>query len=218
MQKSVVFDFDGVIIDSLEVQRKAFYDSFQLVSDGPLPSFEEFLGHSGDSIPNIFAKMNLPQSMVEHYRKIARSNIHLIEIVAGMEDVLRYIQQEGWKCGLCTGKDRKRTIHILEEFRLIDYFDGVVCSDDVTHPKPHPESLLVAIEQLQSGIDHSVFVGDGKNDLICAREAQVKSIAVAWGHNSVEVLQQEAPTFFAYSVDELRQALQTLFQHPRVSL
>ncbi|TGV06175.1 HAD family hydrolase, partial [Mesorhizobium sp. M00.F.Ca.ET.186.01.1.1] len=128
------------------------------------------------------------------------------------------IQQEGWKCGLCTGKDRKRTIHILEEFRLIDYFDGVVCSDDVTHPKPHPESLLVAIEQLQSGIDHSVFVGDGKNDLICAREAQVKSIAVAWGHNSVEVLQQEAPTFFAYSVDELRQALQTLFQHPRVSL
>ena len=218
MQKSVVFDFDGVIIDSLEVQRKAFYDSFQLVSDGPLPSFEEFLGHSGDSIPNIFAKMNLPQSMVEHYRKIARSNIHLIEIVAGVEDVLRYIQQEGWKCGLCTGKDRKRTIHILEEFRLIDYFDGVVCSDDVTHPKPHPESLLVAIEQLQSGIDHSVFVGDGKNDLICAREAQVKSIAVAWGHNSVEVLQQEAPTFFAYSVDELRQALQTLFQHPRVSL
>lgn len=195
MQKSVVFDFDGVIIDSLEVQRKAFYDSFQLVSDGPLPSFEEFLGHSGDSIPNIFAKMNLPQSMVEHYRKIASSNIHLIEIVAGMEDVLRYIQQEGWKCGLCTGKDRKRTIHILEEFRLIDYFDGVVCSDDVTHPKPHPESLLVAIEQLQSGIDHSVFVGDGKNDLICAREAQVKSIAVAWGHNSVEVLQQEAPTF-----------------------
>ncbi|HBZ81150.1 MULTISPECIES: HAD family hydrolase [Brevibacillus] len=218
MQKSVVFDFDGVIIDSLEVQRKAFYDSFQLVSDGPLPSFEEFLGHSGDSIPNIFAKMNLPQSMVEHYRKIASSNIHLIEIVAGMEDVLRFIQQEGWKCGLCTGKDRKRTIHILEEFRLIDYFDGVVCSDDVTHPKPHPESLLVAIEQLQSGIDHSVFVGDGKNDLICAREAQVKSIAVAWGHNSVEVLQQEAPTFFAYSVDELRQALQTLFQHPRVSL
>ncbi|MED4570443.1 HAD family hydrolase [Brevibacillus agri] len=218
MQKSVVFDFDGVIIDSLEVQRKAFYDSFQLVSEGPLPSFAEFLGHSGDSIPNIFAKMDLPESMVEHYRRIASSNIHLIEIVAGMEDVLRFIQEEGWKCGLCTGKDRKRTIHILHEFRLIDYFDAVVCSDDVTHPKPHPESLLVAIEQLHSGIHHAVFVGDGKNDLICAREAQVKSIAVAWGHNSVEVLQQEAPTFFAYSVDELRQALQTLFQHPRVSL
>ncbi|WP_064199363.1 HAD family hydrolase [Brevibacillus brevis] len=218
MQKSVVFDFDGVIIDSLEVQRKAFFDSFQLVSNGPLPSFEEFLGHSGDSIPNIFSKMNLPLSMVEHYRRIASSNIHLIEIVEGMEEILRFIQNEGWKCGLCTGKDRKRTIHILKEFELIDYFDTVVCSDDVTHPKPHPESLLLAIEQLHSNVDHSVFVGDGKNDLICARESQVKSIAVAWGHNSVEVLQQESPSYFAYSVDELRHALQTLFHYPRVSL
>ena len=218
MKNAVVFDFDGVIIDSLEVQRKAFYESFRLVSDDPLPSFEEFLGHSGDSIPNIFTKMGLPLSMVEHYRNIARENIHLIEIVDGMEELLKDIQQEGWLCGLCTGKDRKRTILTLEAHRLIQYFDTVVCSDDVNYPKPHPESLLLSIDQLHTTTEHAVFIGDGKNDIICAREAKVKSIAVAWGHNPVEVLQRESPSYFAFSVEELRDALHTLFRHPKVSL
>lgn len=218
MNNAVVFDFDGVIIDSLEVQRKAFFESFRLVSDGPLPSFEEFLGHSGDSIPNIFTKMGLSLDMTEHYRRIARENIHLIQMIDGMEELLRYIKDAGWLCGLCTGKDRPRTLLTLEQHGLISYFDAVVCSDDVTHPKPHPESLLFTIGQLHTTVDHSVFVGDGRNDIICAREARMRSIAVAWGHNPVEILQQEAPSYVAYNVEELRHELQALFLHTEVSL
>lgn len=218
MNNAVVFDFDGVIIDSLEVQRKAFLESFRLVSDGPLPSFEEFLGHSGDSIPNIFKKMGLSPDMTEHYRRIAKENIHLIDIIDGMEELLRYIKNAGWLCGLCTGKDRSRTVQTLEQHGLSGYFDAVVCSDDVIHPKPHPESLLCTVDELRTTIEYSVFVGDGKNDIICAREAKMRSIAVAWGHNPVDILQQEAPSYMVYTVEELRETLQVLFLQTEVSL
>ncbi|MNL56154.1 Pyrophosphatase PpaX [compost metagenome] len=61
-------------------------------------------------------------------------------------------------------------------------------------------------------------MGDGKNDIICAREAKMRSIAVAWGHNPVEILRQEAPSYVAYNVEELRHGLQALFLHTEVSL
>ena len=211
MDGAVIFDFDGVVIDSLEVQRKAFNDSFRMVSDGPPPSFEEFLSHSGDSIKNIFMKMGLPLSMVEPYREIASSNIHLIQVVEGMVDVFKEIKRLGLKSGICTGKDRKRTIQILNFLNLSDYFDAVVCSDDVSNPKPHPESLLAIIKNLNSTADKSVLIGDGRNDIICAREAGVKSIAVSWGHSPEEILLQESPDFFVYSVDELKQCIKSIF-------
>lgn len=60
MNRAVIFDFDGVIINSLEVQRKAFTASYNKVIGEGTPPFKEFLSHSGNSIHNIFEIMGLP--------------------------------------------------------------------------------------------------------------------------------------------------------------
>ena len=70
---------DGVLIDSIEVQKRAFYGSYMsVVGDSNCPDFSEFLKHTGDSLENIFIKMNLPLKMIEVFRKISMESIDKI--------------------------------------------------------------------------------------------------------------------------------------------
>lgn len=201
--KVVVFDFNGVIIDSVELQRFAFYESYKIIVGNNPPSFEEFLQYSGDSVKNIFRKMNLPSEMIEHYKRISRERINDISLYDGIMDLLKNLHSESYKCALCTGKDRERTVEILRKFNIFDYFDAVICSDDVQNPKPHPESLLKVMEYLNTKPESVVMVGDGCNDIIFSKNAGVKSIVVTWGEVKRDILEKENPDYIVNTSDEL---------------
>lgn len=208
MNKGIIFDFDGVIIDSLEIQKKAFNESYKVVvNDGNTPSFEEFLSHSGDSLSNILKKMNLPLAMVDYYQKICRSHIHLIKAYDGILELIHKLKKQGYKCGLCTGKDRLRTLEILEKLDLLEVFDSVVCSDDVQKPKPYADSLLLAINNIGVNQENAIMIGDAANDIICAKNAGITNVAVTWGATQREVLEHESPDYIVNTIDELFQVL-----------
>jgi pyrophosphatase PpaX len=57
----------------------------------------------------------------------------------------------------------------------------VVGSDEVTHPKPHPEPVLRALALLGSDPARAVFIGDSRHDIECGRAAGVRTAAVLWG-------------------------------------
>lgn len=209
MKNAVIFDFDGVVINSLFVQRLAFYSSYASVGGEGEPSFEEFLNHSGDSLENICQKMNLPVEMIPIYRKISKENIDKIMIHDGIVTLLKKLTSKGIVCCLCTGKERDRVLEILKALSLDKYFTMLVCSDDVTHPKPHPESLHVIIHKLNLEKSTSVMIGDAPNDIICAKAAGVKSIGVTWGDASLELLKEQQPDFLVSSTEELYTAIMT---------
>ncbi|MFA8435569.1 MAG: HAD family hydrolase [Marinifilaceae bacterium] len=206
----VVFDFDGVVIHSKEVQRKAFTESCKILQCDGNPSFEEFLSHSGNSLPAIFEKMNLPREMVELYQKISRENIHQITIAPGMKKLLLKLKTEGFFCGLCTGKDRLRTIEILKFLNLYDYFDCIVCSDDVVEPKPAPESLMKLLNELDISYSNAAMVGDAVNDILCAQSLSVTSIAVGWGDGLKRDILEVNPHFFVDNIEELESCIDSL--------
>lgn len=210
MGKAVIFDFDGVIIDSTKVQKMALLESYRLVVGNGTPSFDEFFSHSGDSLENIFLKMKLPLEMIEPYKRFSHERIGSIRIYSGIKELLAQLKAEGYKRGLCTGKDRYRTLEILEKLALDGYFETIVCSDDVENPKPHPDSLLLAINNLGMGPDGAVMVGDAKNDIICAKNAGVRSIAVTWGDMARETFEIEHPDCIVNSVVELSAAIDNL--------
>lgn len=216
VNKGVVFDFDGVIINSSSIQKHALIESYQIIMGKGEPSVEQFFSLSGDSLENIFSKMDLPLEMVEPYRRISRERMGLIKINPGMRNLLEKLQSDNYKCALCTGKDRERTIEILDSLSLGHFFDSIVCSDDVKNPKPHEESLLKAIKNLNIDIKNAVMVGDSKNDIICAQRAGVKSIAVTWGDNSEQALSKQCPDVIAKNVHDLSSEIIRLLEPGRI--
>jgi len=178
---NLIFDFDGVVIDSEEVQEYAYYESYkEIVGDNQCPDFSEFMIHTGDSLSNIFRKMGLPEEMVIPYRRISNECMDKIILNNDLIDFIREIRKQNVRCAICTGKDRNRTIDILNHFRLSELFDAVVCSDDVDHPKPSAEPTLLAMERIGALRENSVLIGDGYNDILSAKSASVRSILTLW--------------------------------------
>lgn len=212
MNKAACFDFDGVIINSTEVQRHAFKESYYAVTgkNAEEKLIQEFFHNSGDSLPNIFKKMNLPMDMVGLYRTISIEQSGRIKLHENMKELLAYLNEQGVYCGLCTGKDRERTIKILEDMGLACYFKSVVCSDDVSKPKPDPESLYALMKTMDASQDYVVMVGDANNDIKCAKSAGIPSIGVTWGDVRKEMLLKENPDYIADQVSELKSYLKEI--------
>lgn len=180
---NLVFDFDGVVINSINVQQCAFYGSYkEIVGDDKCPPFSEYMKYTGDSLPNIFTKMGLPVKMAEPYRRISRKAIDQIIINEELVEMIREFRQYGVKCGICTGKDHDRTVEILRFFGIEELFDSVVASDDVSEPKPSAMPLLKAIEQMGDdvNISNSIVIGDGYYDILSAKNAGCRVVLTLW--------------------------------------
>lgn len=207
MINCVVFDFDGVIIDSHDVQIMALTKSFREIVGVGEPPVEDFFKHSGNSLENIFIKLGLPLEMIPVYRLVSSENIKSIKIHTGMRELLDELSEKNINCSLCTGKERKRTMEILTCLDLEKYFRVIVCSDDVKNPKPDPESLINIIKALKTTSDEMVMVGDGINDILAAKRLQIASIAVTWGDCSKEMLRRHSPDYLCDRVFDLRNIL-----------
>lgn len=208
MYDTVIFDFDGVVIHSHEVQKCAFSTCYKAVyGEHAQVPYDEFFCQSGDSLSNIFKRFKIPDQYMELYLKISRERKHEIQIFDGMEQLLEQLNKKGIQCGLCTGKDRERTLEILDFFGIGRFFQTIVCSDDVVRPKPSGESLILALKNLNADINNAVMVGDGVNDIICAQNAGVESIGITWGDQSGERLKKAGADRIANSIPELKQYL-----------
>ena len=202
---NLILDMDGVLIDSIEVQKRAFYGSYMsVVGDSNCPDFSEFLKHTGDSLENIFIKMNLPLKMIEVFRKISMESIDKIIFNKQLISLIDELKSMGSKISICTGKDHERAVEILKYAKIEKKFDVLVASDDVDEPKPSAKPALFAIEKMKVSRESCVFVGDGQNDVLCARNAGIPIILALWYGDTGN---SETADYVAYKVSDLRHFL-----------
>ena len=205
---NLIFDLDGCLIDSKEVQRSAYYGSYaEIVGDDNCPPFAEYLKHTGDSLPNIFRKMGLPVELADPYRRISNAAVGKIIVNHECIALVRKMKAAGSKVAICTGKDHYRTVDILKYHHIEDCFDVIVASDDVSEPKPSAMPVLKAISELSVDKDSCILIGDGYNDIISAKAAGVEVVLTLWYGD--EGVPREAD-HTVDSVDELAKLLEEL--------
>jgi len=208
MLKVVVFDLDGVLIDSEPLMRFAFEASYRQVIGEGSPPIEAYLEHMGESFPRIMDQLGLPHTLWEPYRELCQAHIDRITLFPEARNMLVWARQTlNLKLAVLTGKDRRRTLQILEHFDVADFFNMVVTSDQLSHPKPDPEGLLRILEGLDCSADEAAMVGDAVSDIFCAQGAGVTSIAALWGIKPERVRQLCQPDYMALDWDALFQIM-----------
>lgn len=199
---NLIFDLDGCLIDSTEVQKAALYGSYkEIVGDEKCPSYEEYIKYTGDSITNVMKKMNLPLEMADAYRRISSESIDKITVNWELIDFIKEMKSKGSKIAICTGKDHYRVDEILCYFRIDSFFDCIVSSDDVREPKPSAEPVLKAIDLMGVDKDSCFMIGDGYNDILSAKNAGIKSILTTW-YDNIEM--KKDADYVVENVEELR--------------
>ncbi len=185
MTPTSLFDLDGTLIDSIELILRSYRHTMRL-HRGHEPSDDVWMEGLGTPLWVQFRHFTEDpaeiEAMVATYR--AYNLAHHDELVRpydGVVEAVRALRARKKTLGLVTSKMRSGALRGLRVAGLEDAFQVIVGADEVTHPKPHPEPVLMALERLRAPAAGAVFVGDSRHDLECGRAAGVKTAAVLWG-------------------------------------
>lgn len=203
MIDTVLFDLDGTIINTNELIISGFIHVLEEHTD-KLFTREEIIPNMGlplDKQFEIFTGLEDVAHLSQGYRDY--SKIHHDNMVKGfpnVKEVIMRLHGQGIKLGIVTTKMRESTKRVLEHFDFLQYFDVIITLDDVKQPKPHPEPVLIAVQNLGSDPKRTLMVGDSPADIQSANAAGVVSVAVSWSLKGAEVLRKYDP---AYVIDDM---------------
>lgn len=187
--KGVVFDLDGVIIDSLPAMEEAYYSACARVLDFSPPSFSEYKKHLGRSFPEIMRILGLPSDPLHKvFKEESLARIDTVLVFPGIRQVLDDLRAKKVPMTVATGKDTKRAEQILKHLNLDHYFDAVFGSDAVENPKPAPDLLRKSLSAIGVSPQDALFVGDAPSDLEAGLAADLRTVAVLWGRPDREAL------------------------------
>lgn len=175
----LLFDLDGVLIDSWDVARSAFVGACAEIGRDGEELVSGFRDRLGRPIEDIARQLDLPAGFGETFRTHARRLDHLAVPLDGVAELLAGLRSLGCLIGVVTGKDRARSLSVLASCGLLAHVDALVAGDEGPG-KPAPDPLLLCLDRLGAPLCHG-FVGDTATDMEAARQARVPAILALWG-------------------------------------
>jgi HAD superfamily hydrolase (TIGR01509 family) len=201
--KAVVFDIDGVLIDSKLLITEAIKDV--LATRGLAVSAEQMAAVAGQPIAAMYKSFAPALDAAELEREhVAHNELHLDLLRAhnGAAEVLDKLSKE-YKIAAFTGLNalaRQR----LALFGLDSYFPSIIDSTRYTHHKPDPEGLLLALDEVGVAADVAIYVGDAKNDVGAGKAAGVCAvIGITHGFSTRADLEDAGADYIIDSLSDL---------------
>ncbi|MFD2567865.1 HAD family hydrolase [Pseudotenacibaculum haliotis] len=177
----VIFDMDGVIIDSEELHKRAYYETFKSI--GVEVSDELYKTLTGSSTINAFQKLvahfNLdhdPEALVLNKRGRYVDffeNDPTLHLVKGVEDIIKYFYNKGITLVLASSSAMVNIDRVFNRFDLNQYFTAKISGADLTASKPHPEIFEKAAVLGNTPKEHCVVIEDSDNGVKAANDAGI---------------------------------------------
>ena len=174
--QGVIFDCDGVLIDSRQANVAYYNLILQAIGLPGLRASDEEYVHSHTVTESIRACV--PAGRLQEALQAAKSVTYRqvlphIRIQPGLFKLLDHLRTASFLIGINT--NRTNTMHlVLERFDLEPYFFPVMTASAVTWPKPHPESLFTVLRMWGLEPEQAVFIGDTEVDQLTAQAAGVR--------------------------------------------
>jgi phosphoglycolate phosphatase len=177
--KAIIYDCDGVLIDSRE-SNEAYYNHI-LEHYGQPPLTEEhrhmiqFLT-AGDVMGLIFADTGLLNNALTFEKALDNELfISLIHVEPNTREALTHLRQK-YRTAIATNRG-KSLRPLLNYHGLTSMFDMVVSSYDVSHPKPDPECLNIILKHFRLMPEEALYIGDNEIDQVLCERAGMPFIA-----------------------------------------
>jgi len=223
----ILFDFDGVIISqkSLEytaskLMKSKFYkwkniESMRLIDFARL--FEE-----SDSKNRLVALKRMNKVYKPYIHSIWRRNLFFIKfrrmypklekyetLKPNLKYILITLKKSGFLLGIVSNTSKKRLDYFRKKFNLDNYFSVFISRDDSPFRKPSPYPIITALMKAKKNGNYSInkdnvyYIGDLPADIECAKNADVKSIALLSGHGTREGLEKSNPTLLLPDIRDI---------------
>ena len=187
MKKLVLFDLDGVIVDTKQVHYEALNDAITQVDPKYIITEEEHIARY-DGLKTL-TKLNMlseekglpytdhnqiynskQELTIKHFSKIPTSE--------KMRNIFKTLREDGYLVGCCTNCIRRTALVALSKVGVIEYLDVIITNDDVKNPKPHPEIYWKAMSMMSCLPEETLIIEDSPQGLLSATRSRADVIRV----------------------------------------
>ena len=185
MIKAIIFDMDGLMIDSERVTFECYQERLK---DMNLTMDEEFyktlLGKPikgiyqrfYDVYGNDFPIQNVIQDV--HQLMAERFETEGVPVKKGLVELLHYLKDNNYKTIVATSSNRDRVDKILSQAKITEFFDDSICGDEVTKGKPNPEVFLKSCQKQGVNVDEAIVLEDSEAGIQASYDANIKVICI----------------------------------------
>ncbi len=209
----VMFDLDGTLVDSVP-DLAAAVDQMLAQRGRPPAGIERVRDWVGNGAP-ILVRRALADSIAceaidEHeairaeadFLRAYAGNHSATTVYPGVFGLLSWLRGQGIALAVITNKPEQFVAPLLKE-KGLGAFDWIIGGDTLPLRKPDPAGVLRVMGAAGVSAERSLFIGDSRNDVLAARAAGVKVVAVSYGYNHGRPIAEENPDLLVDSLDAL---------------
>ena len=194
MIKTVIFDMDGVIVDTEPVHHFAYNQHFKQLNIEVSP--EMYASFTGNSTKNIYERLKAiyelehdVQTLVEAKRNLfndAFDNKEDLYLLDGVEELIKDLHSNGIQLVLGSSSAKVTINRIFNRFNLHRYFSHIVSGEDFPKSKPHPAIFQHAAYLAQTPVENCIVIEDSTNGILAAKAAGIYCIGYDSFHSKMQ--------------------------------
>jgi phosphoglycolate phosphatase len=214
--KLVIFDLDGTLLDSVPDLAQAADETVKALGykSVSVDNVRDYVGNGADILigrclsQSITVDSNLSSELLTKARSLFdefyEQTGHKASVLFPMvKETLSALHAQGIRLAIVTNKPSKFVPEILRQHQIAEFFDDVLGGDAFETRKPDPVALNWLMEKYSLTPQEVVMVGDSKNDILAAKNAQCCAFALTYGYNHGEPISDSNPDYVADQIDEL---------------
>jgi len=217
MLQTIIFDYNGVLVDDLKIQRDSYlWAAKKLGFSLSAKIVSQYISHTteqkreiyfGDITDEQWEKVLLAKTRY-YFETVKKSDV----VFPDVETVLNSLSTQ-YVLGLVSNTTRHYFDHVFPA-HLSALFHEKLLVEDVETPKPSPEPLFKILRRLKIPKERCCYVGDSLLDVRMAKSAEISIFAVATGGNSLAELRAAGADDVLGSLSELPRRLEVLYKRP----
>lgn len=194
MIQTVIFDMDGVIVDTEPVHHYAYNSHFKQLNIDVSP--ELYASFTGNSTKNIFERLRVQFNLVDDVPTLVETKRNLFNdafdskedlyLLNGVEDLIKDLHRNGMQLVLASSSATVTINRIFNRFGLHKYFTHIVSGEDFPKSKPHPAIFLKAAELANTSVENCIVIEDSTNGIMAAKAAGIYCIGYDSFHSKMQ--------------------------------
>lgn len=195
MIKTVIFDMDGVIVDTEPVHHYAYNQHFKKLNIEVSP--EMYASFTGNSTKNTYEKIKANFDVVEEIPDLIETKRNLFNdafdskedlcLIEGVENLIKELNSNGMQLVLASSSANVTIDRVFTRFGLHKYFTHLVSGEDFPNSKPHPAIFQHAAKLSGTSVENCIVIEDSTNGILAAKAAGIFCI----GYDSINTKLQD---------------------------
>ncbi len=192
MIRTVIFDMDGVIIDTEPIHHHAFFTQFAEL--GITVSDELYASFLGSSTRNVFQRLKQEFALDQEVPALLQRKRELfnqafdtdadLDLLPGVRALIQDLREHNVQLVLASSASKATIARVFNRFGLGSYFSHIVSGEDFVQSKPNPAIFLHAAELAQTPVSECIVIEDSANGVAAAKAAGIYCVGYASPHSA----------------------------------